>query len=161
MAREPVFYSFHYGNDVFRVQQIRNMGVIEENAPVSPSGWEEVKRGGEAAIRKWIDDNMSHRRCVIVLIGSETANRKWIDYEIEKAWKDKRGLFGIYIQNLKCPRQGICTKGANPFATWNVGGRKMSEFVTCYDPPSFDAYGYISRNIKVWVDTAIAEAKVR
>jgi len=28
MAREPTFYSFHFDNDVFRVQQIRNMGVI-------------------------------------------------------------------------------------------------------------------------------------
>ena len=28
MAKRKVFYSFHYGNDVFRVQQIRNMGVL-------------------------------------------------------------------------------------------------------------------------------------
>lgn len=26
MAKRKVFYSFHYDNDVFRVQQIRNMG---------------------------------------------------------------------------------------------------------------------------------------
>jgi antiphage defense system Thoeris ThsB-like protein len=161
MAREPVFYSFHYDNDVFRVQQIRNMGVIEENEPVSPNVWEEVKKGGDAAIRKWIDDNMSRRRCVIVLIGSATAGRKWIDYEIEKAWRDKRGLFGVYIHNLRCPRQGIGTRGTNPFSSWNVGSRKMSDFVTCYEPPANDAYGYISQNIKGWVDTAIEGAKTR
>jgi hypothetical protein len=28
MKREPVFYSFHYDNDVFRVQQVRNMGDV-------------------------------------------------------------------------------------------------------------------------------------
>jgi hypothetical protein len=161
MARESVFYSFHFDNDVFRVQQIRNMGVIEENSPVSPSAWEEVKKKGDVAVEKWIDDNMAYRRCVVVLIGSETANRKWVDYEIGKAWKDKRGLFGIYIHNLKCPRKGICTRGTNPFGTWNVGNRKMSEFITCYDPPANDAYGYISQNIKGWVDGAIAEAKNR
>ena len=27
-----------------RVQQIRNMGVIESNTPVSPNDWEDVKR---------------------------------------------------------------------------------------------------------------------
>ena len=26
MPKRKVFYSFHYNNDVFRVQQIRNMG---------------------------------------------------------------------------------------------------------------------------------------
>jgi hypothetical protein len=161
MATEPDFYSFHFDNDVFRVQQIRNMGVIEENSPVSPSAWEEVKKKGDAAVQKWIDDNMAYRRCVAVLIGSETARRKWVDYEIGKAWKDKRGLFGIYIHNLKCPRNGTCAKGVNPFSTWNVGNRKMSEFITCYDPPANDAYGYISRNIKDWVDAAVTEAKTR
>ncbi|MDQ1224403.1 hypothetical protein QE443_000564 [Pantoea ananatis] len=27
--KRQVFYSFHFDNDVMRVQQIRNMGVIE------------------------------------------------------------------------------------------------------------------------------------
>src|SRR5215469_2365110 len=106
MAREPVFYSFQFKNDVFRVQQIRNMGVIEGNEPVSASAWEEVKRKGDAAIEKWIDENMKYRRCVAVLIGSETANSDWVRYEIKKAWVEKRGLIGIYIHNLKCPRNG-------------------------------------------------------
>ena len=44
MAREPVFYSFHYDNDVFRVQQIRNMGAVDGNEPVSANDWEQVKR---------------------------------------------------------------------------------------------------------------------
>jgi hypothetical protein len=29
MAKRKVFYSFHFDNDVFRVQQIRNMGILE------------------------------------------------------------------------------------------------------------------------------------
>ena len=78
MAREPVFYSFHYDNDVFRVQQIRNMGVVDGNEPVSPNDWEQVKRTGDAAVETWIDDNLKYKRCVVVLIGSETANRRWV-----------------------------------------------------------------------------------
>lgn len=30
MTKRRVFYSFHYENDVMRVQQIRNIGVLEE-----------------------------------------------------------------------------------------------------------------------------------
>lgn len=52
MPKRQVFYSFHYDNDVFRVQQVRNIGAFEENEPVSPNQWEQVKKGGESAIKK-------------------------------------------------------------------------------------------------------------
>ena len=99
--KRQIFYSFHFANDVFRVQQIRNLGALEDNKPVSVNDWEEVKKKGDAAIEKWIDDNMNYRSCVVVLIGEETANRKWVKHEIQKAWKDKKGLVGIHIQQRK------------------------------------------------------------
>lgn len=159
MAREPVFYSFHYGNDVFRVQQIRHMGVVDGNEPVSPNEWEQVRRKGDAAVETWIDDSLKYKRCVIVLIGSETANRRWVKHEIKRAWELKKGLFGIYIHNLKDPRTGTCSKGPNPFSNWNVDNQSMANLVTCYDPASWDAYGEISRNLTTWVSEAIEEAK--
>ena len=161
MAKEPVFYSFHFDNDVFRVQQIRNMGVIDGNEPVSPNEWEQLKAKGDPAVERWIDDNMKYKRCVVVLIGPDTANRLWVRYEIKKAWNDGRGLLGIYIHNLKCPRTGTCTKGRNPFELFNVGGRPMASLVEVHDPSSWDAYGDIARNIQIWVATAIASAKSR
>lgn len=42
--KRKVFYSFHFDNDVMRVQQIRNMGVLEGDEPVSPNTWEQIKR---------------------------------------------------------------------------------------------------------------------
>ena len=42
MAKRQVFYSFHYANDAMRVQQIRNIGMIEGNTPVSPNEWDLV-----------------------------------------------------------------------------------------------------------------------
>src|SRR5262245_38199257 len=110
MAKQPVFYSFHFDNDVFRVQLVRNMGVIDGNEPVAANDWEQLKRKGDAAIESWIDENMKYRRCVVVLIGSETANRPWVLHEIVKAWNEGRGLFGVYIHNLRCPKAGICSK---------------------------------------------------
>jgi hypothetical protein len=161
MAREPVFYSFHYDNDVFRVQQIRNMGVVDGNAPVSPNDWEQVKKQGDAAVERWIDESLKYKRCVIVLIGSATASRKWVKHEIKRAWELKKGLFGIYVHNLKDPRTGTCNKGPNPFGNWNVSGQSMANLITCHDPTASDAYGDISKNMATWVSQAVYAAGSR
>jgi len=161
MARVPVFYSFHYDNDVFRVQQVRNIGVVDGNEPVSPNDWEQVKQKGDAAVERWIDESLKYKRCVIVLIGSATASRKWVKHEIKRAWELKKGLVGIYIHNLKCPRTGTCAKGANPFDNWRVGDQSMASHITCYDPSSWDAYGEISRNLEGWVSNATEAANSR
>lgn len=155
--KRQVFYSFHYENDVMRVQQIRNIGAIEGNAPVSANEWEQVKRNGDSAIKRWIDQNMQNRSCVIVLIGESTASRQWVKYEIEKAWNDKRALMGIYIHNLKDPKVGKCSQGMNPFDMFKIGDRKLSEFVPCYNPDSIDAYNDIRNNIESWIEQALKQ----
>ncbi|MCO5950874.1 TIR domain-containing protein [Mucilaginibacter flavidus] len=154
MAKRQVFYSFHFGNDVMRVQQVRNMGVIEGNTPVSPNEWETVKKGGNTAIEKWIEDNMKYKSAVVVLVGEETHKRPWVEYEIIKAWKEKKGLVGIYIHNLNCPNNGKCSKGNNPFDQLELNNKKLSSIVKCYDPGN-DAYNNIKNNIDSWVEEAI------
>ena len=154
--KRQIFYSFHYGNDVMRVQQIRNMGVLEGNEPVSPNEWEEVKRKGKISIQNWIDANMRYKSCVVVLIGEETANRPWVKYEIEKAWNDGKGLLGIYIHNIRDPRTGCCHKGPNPFAQFSVAGQSLDKIVPCYDPDPRNAYGVIRDNLNKWVEEAIS-----
>jgi hypothetical protein len=161
MPKRQVFYSFHYANDVRRVQLVRNIGVIEGNAPVAPNAWEEVKRGGDTAIQRWIDDNMAYRSCVIVLIGSQTANRKWINYEIKKAWVDKKGLMGIHIHNLKDPINGTSSMGENPFDYLTLGGNPLSKYVVTHNPSSYDAYNDIRNNIDKWIESAILSAQRR
>lgn len=157
MAKRQVFYSFHYQNDVMRVAQIRNIGVIEGNSAASSNDWEEVKRKGDSAIKKWIDDNMNYRSCVIVLVGSETANRKYVKYEIEKAWNSGKGVLGIHIHNINCPRTGKSSMSKNPFDgfTLDSGKKKLSDVVKCYNPNSYDAYNDISKNIDSWIEEAI------
>lgn len=141
-----------------RVQQIRSIGALEQNEPVSKNDWETVKKSGDAAIRKWIDENMNYRSCVVVLVGTDTAQRPWVKYEIEKAWNDRKGLFGVHIHNLKCPVNGKCTKGANPFDQFTFNsGEKLSTIVKCYDPSASDAYGDIAKNLESWVEAAIKQ----
>lgn len=157
MTQRKIFYSFHFDNDVMRVQQVRNMGVVEGNNPVSPNAWEEVKKKGSVAIETWINDNMMGKSCVVVLIGTDTSKRPWVKYEIEKAWKDGKGLLGIHIHNLTCPNNGKCTKGVNPFdaVTFKLGGVVVTP--KCYDPKPGDAYNDIASNLSTWVEAAIKQ----
>lgn len=169
-----VFYSFHFKNDAWRAGQVRNIGVVDGNAPVSSNDWEEVQRKGEASIKKWIDEHMDYRSCVVVLIGSKTASRKWCKYEIEHAWKEGKGIVGIHIHNLKNRHEEQDTKGDNPFElfcidkTFNfIAKRKnpsdsdeinLSKVCKAYDPPyktSTYVYSYIKEHIGDWVEEAI------
>jgi hypothetical protein len=159
-----VFYSFHYGEDAVRASQIRNFGVVEGNRPATDNDWETVKRSGDAAIERWIADQLDGKTCAVILIGSQTANRKWINHEIAAAWNKGIGVFGIYIHNLK-DFKGQSKKGSNPFAYVNLNGGKgkpLSEILGTYDPPFTDskqAYAYIGENLSSWVEAAINQRK--
>ncbi len=157
MARK-VFTSFHYKSDNWRATQIRNIGKIEGNSVVSANKWEEVTEGGATAIKKWINDNMYGKSCVIVFVGENTAGRKWIKYEIERAWSEKKGIFGIYIHNLKNSKGEKAMKGNNPFSNFTLGSKKLSSIVKCYNPPytaSTSVYNHIKENIEDWIEEAI------
>lgn len=157
MARR-VFHSFHYKRDVDRVAQVRNMGVIEGQPVLSSNDWEAVKRGGDPAIKRWIDEQMKGRSCVVVLIGSQTAGRKWVKYEIENGWNRGKGLVGVYIHNLKDLAGNQSYKGADPFAGFNLNGMCLSSIVRAYDPPyttSTYVYAHIKENLEGWAEEAI------
>lgn len=158
MARKA-FYSFHYVPDCWRASQIRNAGVVEGNVPVSDNDWEQIKRGGDAAIQRWIDGQLSGRSCTIVLIGTHTAGRRWIDYEIKKSWDDGKALLGVYIHNLKNMDGNQASKGGSPFDGFTVRGVSLSSIVKAYDPPysnSTNVYNHIKQNLSTWVEEAIS-----
>lgn len=160
MARK-VFFSFHYKPDNWRASQVRNIGVIEGNSPVSDNDWESITKGGDKAIQAWIDEQLQGRSCTIVLIGANTAGRKWINYEIEKSWNDGKGLLGIYIHNLKDKDGDQSTKGRNPFDDFTMkrDSQKLSGIVKAYDSPystSTYVYDYIKENLESWVEEAIS-----
>ena len=156
--RRRIFFSFHYKPDNWRASQVRNMGVVEGNTPVSDNAWETVTRGGDAAIKRWIDAQMDRKSCVIVLIGRYTSGRKWVRYEIEKAWNNGRGLVGIHVHNLRDSDRKQTVKGANPFYRFSVNGKRMSSIVNAFDPPykrSTNVYNHIAANMADWVEEAI------
>jgi len=79
--RAKCFIAFTF-QMIFGGPHVRNIGFIEGSKPVSADAWEDVKKGGDTAIEKWIVDQLDGRSCAVVLVGSETANRKWVIHEI-------------------------------------------------------------------------------
>lgn len=116
MARR-VFFSFHYDRDNWRVAKVRNSQVVrgyDKNPFYDKADWEEIKKQGKAAIKKWIDGQLKGTSVTVVLIGNQTANRPWVQYEIEKSIEDGKGLIGIDISKIK-DRDGETDKtGENP-----------------------------------------------
>lgn len=160
MPKRRVFYSFHYARDVHRAARIRNIGAIESDRPCTDNEWEQVKRGGDTAIQRWIDSQLNGKSATIVLIGQDTASRPWVRYEIEKSWNDRKGLLGIYIHKMEDLHGARTLRGDNPFGHFTLkNGKRLSDVVQAYDPPqltSKDVYNHIAANLETWVERAIA-----
>jgi hypothetical protein len=161
MARR-VFYSFNFDDDAWRVSQVKNMGVVSGQPILTANKFEDVRKGGKSAIKRWIDQNMEGKSCVIVLIGRRTAGREWVEYEIKKGWKDGRALLGVHIHKLADGRERQSAKGRNPFRdfTINNGRTRLDSIVPVYDPApttSRGVYRHVELNLASWVEHAIAE----
>jgi hypothetical protein len=159
MARR-VFYSFHYDPDCSRVSQVRNIGMVEGNRPATDNEWEQVKKGGDATIERWIKAQLSGRSCCVVLIGQNTAGRKWVTYEISEAWNEEKGVVGVHIHNLKNLQGFQSSKGANPLnaVKFTGNGQMLSSVAKTYDPPYSDSksvYAHIAANLAAWIDEAV------
>ena len=116
MARR-VFFSFHYDNDVWRANQVRNTNVVAGSDVAGffdHSEYEEAKKHGDEGIRRMILRHLKNTTVTVVLIGSQTAYRPWVKYEIAKSIEQKNGLLGIYIHHLKDQNGQISLRGPKP-----------------------------------------------
>lgn len=161
MARRA-FFSFHYENDVWRANQVRNSWVTKpdrESAGFTDAAdFEEVKKGGDAAIKKWIDNQLSGTSVTVVLIGSETSERDYIKYELQKSYAKGNGLLGIYIHQLKDSNGNKSTKGSNSFG--EIG--KDSSGKTIYFSIDYTTYDWVDddgyNNLGAWIEAAAKKA---
>lgn len=158
MMSRRVFYSFHYEADSWRVGTVRNMGVIEGSEPTTDNDWETVKKGGDVAIKRWINGQLRRRTCTVVLVGTDTAGRKWIDYEIEQSWKRGMGVAAIHVNGLKDRNRRCSAKGENPFVRLRPCGVHLYKVAKCYTPRGHGSqkkYAWIRNNIAEIVEEAI------
>jgi hypothetical protein len=155
---KTVFYSFHYDNDAWRVQQVMQMGALEGQPLLNSQEWEQIRRKGDPAIEKWISDQMSYKSAVVVLVGSGTASRPWVKYEITKAWNERKPLVGIRIHGLANSAGATESPGGNPFARVGLqNGKTVADYVRLHDPvgtTSKEVHASIAANMSTWVDSA-------
>ncbi|MDI3322005.1 TIR domain-containing protein [Pinibacter soli] len=161
MARR-VFFSFHYENDVWRTNIVRNSWLTKPDSEtagfIDAAEFESVKKGGDSAIKKWIDNQLVGTTVTVVLIGSETSNRDYIKYELEQSWKRGNGIIGIYIHQLKDRYGNSSLKGNNTFGplfSSQLDSKKyFYERFETYDWVDDDGYN----NFGKWVDIAAKKA---
>jgi len=161
MARR-VFFSFHYKNDVWRANIVRNSWVTKENKEVAgfidAADFEEVQKGGDRAIKKWIEEQLKGTSITIVLIGSETHSREYVHHELQHSYLKGNRILGIYIHQLKDKNGNTSTKGSNEFG--EIGKDSNGEPVyfhmeyPCYDWVDDDGY----HNMGKWIETAAKKA---
>ena len=103
MARR-VFFSFEYAHDVSRAMVVRNSWVTQDREAagfVDAAAFEEVKKGGDTAIKRWIRDQLHGTSVTVVLVGSHTCDSRYVQYEIEQSKVRGNGLLGIDVSKIK------------------------------------------------------------
>ena len=160
--KRRVFFSFEFKKDAWRASQVRNMGKVDSSSTFSDNDWEEVRLKTDTAIKKWIDDQMSYRSCIVVLIGATTSTRKWVKYEIDKAYELGKGIVGIRIDRLEDQNGEQTTEGSNPFySVYASDGSRLSNYVTVFKSDyrsSKYVYDDIKENIEQLIEDAIDAA---
>lgn len=125
MARR-VFFSFEY-SDVSRAMVVRNSWVTQSREAagfVDAADFEALKKKGDAAVKKWIDGQLSGTSVTVVLVGTHTCDSRFVKYEIEKSEEIGNGLLGIdisKIKNLQGNTSDRCGKipSGDSFYLWN------------------------------------------
>ena len=103
MARRA-FFSFEYANDVGRAMVVRKSNAlrgIDTAGFIDAAEFEKIRRAGEGAIRRWIDNQLANTSVTVVLVGRDTCSSKWVQYEIEQSKKRGNGLLGVDISKIR------------------------------------------------------------
>lgn len=150
-----MFFSFHYERDIWRAGQVRNSWVTKPDREAAgfwdAASWEKVKKRGEEAIEKWINNQLEGTSVTVVLIGAETSERKYVQYEINQSWNRGNGLIGVYIHNIEDRDGRTDVKGKDPFVELGYKGAKTYDWV--------NDNGY--ENLGSWIEAAYLRAQNR
>lgn len=118
--KRRVFFSFHYQNDIWRVNQIRNSWRYQhENRRVAEgffdgSIWERSKRTSDDSLKVLIREGIKNTSVTCVLAGSATFARRWVRYEIARSIVKGNGLLVVRVHNMKNQAGYVSQAGPNP-----------------------------------------------
>jgi hypothetical protein len=161
MARKA-FFSFHYKNDVWRANIVRNSWVTKDTKEaagfIDAAEFEKVEKSGADAIKKWIKDQLTGTSVTVVLIGAETNSRDYVKFELQESYSKGNGMLGIYIHQIKDSTGNVSAKGSNQFGEIgkNSSGNPVyfSSDYPCYDWVADDGYN----NMGKWIEDAAKKA---
>lgn len=158
MARS-VFYSFHFQNDIGRVMIVRNRWVTYGKQTVSGvidhADFENIKRQGDSAIKRWIDEQLKGTSCTVILIGSETLKRPYVRYEICKSIQRGNAIVGVYINRIRDFR-GYTSSACDKHT---IIGHYDNGVPVYFDEIADSIYDYTTHdgyyNLNKWVEEAV------
>ena len=138
MARR-VYFSFKYKPDVSRAMVVRNSWVTQGKEAagfIDAADFENIKTQGDAAVQRWIDNQLNGTSVTVVLVGAKTCSSRWVKYEIEKSKENGKGLLGIDVSKIEdmekntTERCGQIPKGY-PFYLWfkEDGYKNMGDWI--------------------------------
>ena len=121
-----VFFSFHFQNDIWRANQVRQSWRFNKTRLQScrysnddlgfrdASIWEKAKGEGVSSMKRLIHTRLKNTSVTCILAGSETYSRRWVRYEIAKSVARGNALLVVYINELKIPNGSTSRAGPNP-----------------------------------------------
>jgi hypothetical protein len=122
-VKRKAFFSFHYEDDAFRTNNVRNSWKISHPDSANnrsfydSSLWESRKLTNDEALKRLIRAGVLYTSAVCVLAGTHTWDRRWVRYEIARAIIDGRGLLTVHLNNINHHQtKGRHPLGQNPLA---------------------------------------------
>ncbi len=126
VRKRRVYFAFHYQNDIWRVNQVRQSWRYRHEAEREAEGffdaslWETSKRTNEESLKRLMRDGLNNTSVTCVLAGAQTYARRWVRYEIAQSVVRGNGLLTVHIHGLR-DRYGYgCNPGPNPLASMGV-----------------------------------------
>jgi len=119
--KRRVFFSFHYQNDIWRVNQVRNSWRHRHESQREAEGffdgsiWENSKRTSDDSLKNLIRDGIQNTSVTCVLVGENTFSRRWVRYEIARSILKGNGILSVRVHNLKNQMGYASNEGPNPF----------------------------------------------
>ena len=132
-----VFFSFYYGNDIWRVNQVRQSSdlrnVAGDDTFYDNALWQQTKKQGDAALQALIDDGLRESSVTVVLAAAETWKRPWVRYELLKSFERGNGLMTVWIHKLNGGDGRPAAQGLDPMdCLWFVLSSKGESAETHY-----------------------------
>lgn len=134
--RRRVFFSFHYQEDCFRVNQIRNSWRIGHEGDREAAGffdaslWETSQRKSADSLKALIRDGLKNTSVTCVLVGEHTYRRRWVQYEIAQSLVCGNGLFAVSLEGIKSGGLlgALSPGGPNPLDYLGIYANQEGEF---------------------------------